>query len=110
MNLLQSNLTNLGGKGIELSQGVDGRISLPGLALAAAGLVYLGKKAGEYLKQKIGKRHTVGLTIFGLLAGILTGATATLYQSPEGVLVAGAISIFSAGMTMSTDTNKKTRK
>jgi len=103
MNLLPSNLTKLGGKGVELSQGVDGRISLPGIALAAAGLMYLGKKTGDYLKQKIGKTNTIGLTIFGLLAGISTGAVATLYQSVPLVFLAGGISMFSAGMTMSTD-------
>ena len=41
--MLPSSLLNLGGKGVELSQGVDGRISLPGIALAAAALMYLGK-------------------------------------------------------------------
>ena len=110
MNLLSSNLINLSGKGVESSQGVDGRILLPGIALAAAALMYLGKKAGDYLKQKIGEVKTIGLTIIGLLAGVSTGAIAALYQSPGGILAAGAISIFSAGMTMSTDTNKKTRK
>lgn len=94
---------------IELSK-QSGEPSLIGIALAATGLMYLGKKTGDYLKQKIGKINTVGLTIFGLLAGVSTGAIAALYQSPEGVLAAGAISIFSAGMTISTDTNKKTRK
>ncbi|VVA44208.1 membrane hypothetical protein [Candidatus Roizmanbacteria bacterium] len=108
--MLPSSLLNLGGKGVELSQGVDGRISLPGIALAAAALMYLGKKTGDFLKQKIGETKTVGLTIFGLLAGISTGAIAALYQSPEGVLAAGAISIFSAGMTMSTDSNRKIKK
>lgn len=105
--MIPSNLLNLGGKGVELSQGIDGRISLPGLALAAAGLIYLGKRTGDFLKQKIGKTKTIGLTIFGLLTGVSTGAIAALYQSPEGILAAGAISIFSAGMTLSTDSNKK---
>lgn len=108
--MVHSNLINLGGKGIELSQGVDGIISLPGIALAAAGLMYLGKITGDFLKQKIGKTNTIGLTIFGLLAGVSTGAIAALYQSPEGVLAAGAISIFSAGMTISTDSKVKSKK
>ncbi|MFA6532389.1 MAG: hypothetical protein WCT22_00140 [Patescibacteria group bacterium] len=107
MNIVSGNLINLGGKGAEMSQGVDGRISLPGIALAAAGLMYLGKRTGDFLKQKIGKRYTIGLTIFGLLAGISTGAVAALYQNPEGILAAGAISIFSAGMTMSTNKSGK---
>lgn len=107
MNIVPSNLINLGGKGIELSKEINGIISLPGIALVAAGLMYLGKRTGDFLKQKIGETKTIGLTIFGLLAGISTGAIAALYQSPEGILAAGAISIFSAGMTISTDKSGK---
>ena len=50
--MLPSSLLNLGGKGVELSQGVDGRISLPGIALAAAALMYLGKKQVISLNKK----------------------------------------------------------
>lgn len=110
MNIVPSNLINLGGKGIELSQGVDGRISLPGIALAAAGLMYLGKRTGDFLKQKIGETNTIGLTIFGLLAGISTGAVAALYQNVPLIFLAGGISVFSAGMTMSTDNKVKNKK
>jgi len=94
-------------KGVELSQGADGRISLPAIALASFGLMYLGKKSGDYLKQKIGEANTVGLTIFGLLAGISTGASAAIYAEPSLVYVAGGILVFSTGMTMSTNSNKK---
>lgn len=107
MNIVPSNLINLGGKGVEFSQGLDGRVSLSGIALVAAGLMYLGKKTGDFLKQTIGRTKTIGLTIIGLLAGVSTGAIAALYQSPEGILAAGAISIFSAGMTMSTNKSGK---
>jgi|SRR3989344_2003860 len=95
---------------VELSNRLSGEPSpllvIPGLALASLGLIYLGKKTGDYLKEKIGKINTIELSMIGLLAGVLLGATAMLFKSPSLVLLTGLIMPFSVGMTLSTDIKK----
>lgn len=101
MNTVLYNPINPIRRGVELSQGVDGIISLPGIALAAAGLMYLGKKAGDYLNKQIGVSRTAGIAIFGLLATLTVGGAAMLFESVNLALTAGALASLSVGLTMS---------
>lgn len=100
-------------KGVELSNRLNGELSpllvIPGLALAAVGLIYLGKKTGDYLKQKIGKVNTIELSMVGLLAGVLSAAAGMLFKSSSLILLTGLVVPFSVGMTMSTDNKVKNK-